>query len=194
MLDLNPITPLGATTPHQEQYEGLTISEVFDRAMVSISGRHGRNQDLMSRVSEKLDLKLPGVSEFTVNGDFGAFWTAPDQWMFDAPHDAKSCLAVKIKEIVGDAASVTDQTDGWCRFRLSGPQSVEIFQFLCTVDVSALVQGQVVKTLIEHTGCFVLCREEAIEYEIIGPVSVASDVLHALQASARTLSSVRKAQ
>ncbi|NOD74556.1 MULTISPECIES: sarcosine oxidase subunit gamma [unclassified Ruegeria] len=193
MLDLNPITPLGATTLHQEQYEGLMIGEVFDRAMVSISSRHGRNQDLMSCLSEKLDLKLPGVSEFIENGDFGAFWTASDQWMFDAPHDAKSCLADKIKEIVDDAASVTDQTDGWCRFRLSGPRSVEIFQFLCTVDVSALVQGQVVKTLIEHTGCFVLCRQKAIEYEIIGPVSVVSDVLHALQAAARTLNAVHKA-
>ncbi|WP_116599106.1 sarcosine oxidase subunit gamma [Primorskyibacter marinus] len=184
MHDLKPLTPLGSTTAQIDRFAGLTISECPDWALASLAARRGREQDTATAAQNLLGTALPDVAATATSGDFTAFWTGPQQWMIEAPHDSHEELATEVKSAVGDAASVTEQTDGWCRFDLEGTRCHDVLERLCNADTRAMTQGQVTRTRLEHLGCFLICRTKDAHFSVIGPRSSAGSIHHALTVAA----------
>ncbi len=181
MLKLTP-SPAIASEPKTLVLDGFALSERADRTLASLSCRLGQEKLLAKKASAFLGADLPDISRVTETGGLRSFWTGPDQWFIEAPIDTHEDLETLLKQAVGDAASVTDQTGGWVRFDVSGSATTSAFEKLCMVDLAALPAGCVQRTVIEHIGCFVLTSNEGLS--IWTPRSYAGSAFHAIEVAA----------
>jgi sarcosine oxidase subunit gamma len=188
MHKLKPITPLGNDTAQVDRIGGLTITENPDRALASLSARLGREGETADKAQAMLGFALPGPGAWAASAGFMAWWMGPDSWMVDADHGSHELLASEIKATVGDAASVVEQTDGWCRFDVEGADCAAMFERLCNVDIRAMAAGAATRTSIEHLGCFLICLEAGAKFAVIGPRSSAGSLHHALVTAAKSAS------
>jgi sarcosine oxidase subunit gamma len=88
-----------------------------------------------------------------------------------------------LKEALGDAASVTEQTDAWVAFDLAAPDLAPLLERLSNVDFPAVRNGHATRTVIEHLGCY-LIRHGQGNVRLYGPRSSAKSLLHALEVAA----------
>lgn len=186
MHDLKPITPLGAATARTDKFTGLTIAENPDRALASLTARQGHDADMAKAAKSLLGYELPGVSQSQIGDPYSAFWIGPDSWMLDAPYVGHERIAATVKTAIGDAASMVEQTDAWCRFDLTGPRCADVFERLCNVPIRTMQAGEITRSQIEHLGCFVWCHKAGTSYSILGPRSSAGSLHHALCAAAQS--------
>ncbi|NBB99072.1 MAG: sarcosine oxidase subunit gamma, partial [Alphaproteobacteria bacterium] len=82
-------------------------------------------------------------------------------------------------------ASVTEQTDAWVRFDLSGDALAEILARLTNLDLATLPARFVRRTVMEHVGGYLVRRGAG--YSVYGPRSSAGSLHHALAQAARAL-------
>jgi len=183
--DLEPITPLGNAEPLTETHGPVTLTEVTDKALASVAARSGREEETASILSEVLGDAPPAPARLA-GGTPGAFWMGPDQWMVEAPLDTHEDLAAQLVDRSGGAMSVTEQTDAWCRFDLTGDGLADVMERLCAADVRAFTGGEAVRTAIDHLGCFVLCRTPG-HVSILGPRSAAGSLHHAVMTATRSV-------
>lgn len=183
MAKLKALTPLGAYEPQMDQFEGLTIREVTDRALASLAARMGQEAACADAAAALLG-SLPGPAKWAQTGDFTVWWMGPDQWMADADYAAHTLLAAELKAAAGAAASVTEQTDGWCRFDLEGERCFDVLERLCQLDLRSGAAGDAQRCALEHIGVFLLCREPGRRYSVLGPRSSAGSLHHALVTAA----------
>ena len=184
---LQPICALGDTAPRIDRFDGATLSENPTLAMASVSARLGRDADCAARAKALFGFDLPGPGAMASAGDWSAFWSGPGQWMVTAPFASHEDIARLIKDGIGDAASVTEQTDGWVRFELSGPRTMDMFERLANVDIRRMQAGQAQRCQIEHLGTFVLCHEAGSSFSVITLRSAAGSMHHALETAAHSL-------
>ncbi|SFD92629.1 sarcosine oxidase subunit gamma [Roseivivax sediminis] len=183
MHDLAPLTPLGAAKPRTDTIGDWTLTEVTDRALASVAARLGREEEAARIVADLLGAEAPAPSRLS-GGEIAAFWSGPDQWMIEAPLKTHEALAAQLSARAGGAISVTEQTDAWCRFDLTGPDLPRVLERLCPVDVHRLVGGEAIRTTMEHMGCFLICRTP-VHVSILGPRSSAGSLHHALETAMR---------
>ncbi|PCJ04582.1 MAG: sarcosine oxidase, gamma subunit [Rhodobacteraceae bacterium] len=184
---LKAITPLGGTSPQIDRFDGLVISENVDRALASVAARQGQDVACSAAVLDQLRLPLPKPGKWSVEAAYMAWWMGPDLWMVDADHTDHELLAVNVKRAVGGTGSVAEQTDGWCRFDVSGVRVLDVLERLCNLNLRAGEAGDAHRAVIEHLGCFVLCLETGRKYAVIGPRSSAGSLHHALLTTAQSV-------
>lgn len=185
MTDLKSMTPLGDHQARIDAIGQLTISERPDRALASVTARKGQSKIIAKTVHDALGIDLPGPGRCRTDGDYTTWWMGPDQWMVDADHTQHEWLAAEITRAVGPVASVTEQTDGWCRFDIRGTTCAALLERLCPVDAHAMQPGQATRTLLHHLGCFVICSTTG--FSVLGPRSSAGSLHHALCAAAQSI-------
>lgn len=172
-LHLKPLTALGNSAPQTDTVGPLTITENDDWALASLATRKGREGDVQ-RAAQALNIVLPGAGHATES----ALWLAADHWMIEAPYATHEDLAAYLKSAFGDAASVTEQTGAWVRFDLSGGNLHSLFELVCNLDTRSMSPGHATRTVIDHLGCYVICRSSG--FTILGPRSSARSLHHAL--------------
>ena len=176
---LKPLTPLGHATPQTDTIGAVTITENIGIALASVATRRGREGDVES-AAKVLNIVLPAPGRASEN----ALWLAPDQWMIEAPYATHEDIVAILKPAFGDAASITEQTDAWVRFDLSGPNLHAMFELICNLDTRTMHPGHGTRTVIEHLGCYVTCRDGG--FTILGPRSSAKSLHHALITAAKS--------
>ncbi|UWQ49396.1 sarcosine oxidase subunit gamma family protein [Leisingera caerulea] len=184
---LKAISPLGGHEPRADTFTGLLIREVTDRALASLAARQGQAEAVNAAAASYLGGPLPEPASWSAAGEFAAWWMGPDLWMVSAPHDSHELLAADLKQAVGEAGSVVEQTDGWCCFGLEGVRCFDVLERLCNANVRAGTSGDAIRTSMEHLGVFLLCHEPGQRYSIIGPRSSAASLHHALVAAAKSV-------
>ncbi len=184
MHELKPLTPLGGETPKIDSFDGLRISECPEWALASVTARRGCAIDAAAAVEKLIGTALPDIAMSATAGPFTAFWSGPQQWMIEAPHDSHEDLAAQLKAAVGETASITEQTDGWCRFDLEGARCHDVLERLCNANTRAMERGHATRTRLEHLGCFLICRTKDIHFSVMGPRSSAGSIHHALTVAA----------
>lgn len=182
--DLSPITPLGRAEAVRETHGPVTLTEVTDRALASVAARLGRENETAAMLTDLLGEPPPAPARHC-GGAVSAFWMGPDQWMMDAPYDADPDLAAQLAGRAKGVASVTEQTDAWCRFDLTGDGLAEVLERLCPADIRSYAGGEAVRTSIDHLGCFLICRTPK-HLSILGPRSAAGSLHHALMTAMRS--------
>ncbi len=185
MHDLVAITPLGADRARQDRVGAVTLTEAPDWALVSVTARLGQEDACCAAMTVLIGAALPGPGGAVAGAEFGAFWAGPDQWMIEAPYADHEDLAGEVMVVLGDAASVSDQSDGWCRFDLLGEGLNAVLERLCNLDLGAMGTGSANRTAIEHLGCFVLCRTAGAHVSVIGGRSSADSLHHAILTAMR---------
>lgn len=176
---LKPLTPLGQTTPQSGTIGPVTITENVGVALASVATRRGRETD-MATAAGALKITLPAPGRASEN----ALWLAPDQWMIEAPYASHEDIVASLKPAFKDAASVTEQTDAWVRFEVTGPDLHAMFELICNLDTRTMHPGDATRTVIEHLGCYVICRSD--HFTILGPRSSAKSLHHALITAAKS--------
>ena len=181
---LQALTALGAREPAVVTVGPLTITERFDVALASVAARRGRMDDL-AKAAKVAGLPLPAPARHEGGSPYGAFWVAPEMWLVEAPFDSHELIASILKSALGDAASVTEQTDAWVAFDLTAENLAPLLERLCNVDFSAVPDGYATRTMMEHLGTY-LIRHGAGAARLYGPRSSAESLLHALKVAARS--------
>lgn len=195
MSDLAALTALGGTAPKVETIGAVTLTEMPDVALASLAARLGGKAAMADAAMAYLGASLPGPGTAaigaTVGNPFTVWWSGVEQWMVEAPYASHELLADHLKAAVGAAGSVTEQSDGWVRFDLStsgaGPGIPAILERLCPVDAHAMTAGATTRTVVEHLGCFILCREAGHLFSIYGPRASAGSLHHALVTAATSV-------
>jgi sarcosine oxidase subunit gamma len=185
--DLAALTPLGAATPKTDRVGNVTIIEVTDRALASVSSRMGAGTEFQPAAKTLFGVDMPGPGAWTAAEPFSLIWTGPDQWFVDAPFASHEDISRIVKDGLGATASVTEQTDGWVRFDIIGDAVVDMLERLCPVPVRRMDTGAATRSIMEHMGCFVICRARGQHFSIIAPRSYAGSLHHALLAIARSV-------
>ena len=180
MHDLTPITALGGSTPRVDQVAGLTCREVTDLALASVAARLGHETDCDATLSTLLGAASPGTGRAHLGQPFSAVWMGPDQWMIGADMAEHEDIASHLKTQLKDAASVTEQTDAWAGFDLSGSGIPAVMELLCNVNMRGLKSGDAHRTTIHHLGCFVICGDPEGFIRILGPRASAGSLHHAI--------------
>jgi len=182
--DLTAITALGGTEPRVDSHGDVTCAENAGIALASLAARSGREGEAQAALARVIGEDAPGVARMA-GGEVGAFWTGPGQWMVEAPYRTHEDIAAIVKTAVGDAGSVTEQTDGWVQFDLSGAGVLAALELLCILDTRAMRPGDANRTAIHHLGCFVLCRG-ADDFTLYGPRASAGSLHHAILTAMRS--------
>jgi sarcosine oxidase, subunit gamma len=179
---LKAMTALGAHAPAVVTCGPLTVAERVDVALASVAARRGRMDDL-ARGAAGIGLPLPGPARHQGGTPYAAFWIAPEMWMVEAPFATHEDMVAALKPALGDAASVTEQTDAWVAFDLTAPDLAPVLERLCNVDFPAVPDGHATRTVIEHLGCY-LIRHGQGAARLYGPRSSARGLLHAVEVAA----------
>lgn len=187
MHNLAAITPLGGATAREDRIGGITIVENPDLALASLTTRMGRDGDVAKAAKKLFGFVLPEPGRMESKGDWAAFWTGPGQWMVTAPFISHEDIASIVKAGIGDAASITEQTDGWARFEVEGARAVDMFERLAAAPTRRMQAGDAVRTAMEHLGCFLLCNVTGHGFSVIGPRSSAASLHHALSVAAKSV-------
>ena len=184
MPKLYAVSPLGFTTPHKDIVGAYTISEVTDRAMASVTARKDCGAAVKTMLTKILKQPAPEAGGYCA-GEIEAFWTGQSQWMLTAPFDDHEDIVASFAGTFKGKASLTEQSDGWCRFAITGPNLDRLCSLLCNIDMRGLTAGKASRTSIEHIGCFVL-RSADDAMQIIGPRSSAGSLHHAICTAAKS--------
>jgi sarcosine oxidase, subunit gamma len=182
--ELSSLTALGAAVPRVVEIGGFRIVERDDVALASIAVRRGREKDV-AKAAKTGKVPLPGAGVAVEGRPFGAFWMTPEMWMVEADYGTHGDIVAALKPMFEDAASITEQTDAWVRFDVSGDLELLLAR-LCNVDFSIAPDGFATRTVMEHTGVY-LIRRGAGEVTIYGPRSSAHSLLHAIEVAAASV-------
>ena len=178
---LHSISPLWSKKPIRKEFGPYTIEEVNSNALASYSFRKGTERDAKKNVEQFMAGPLPD-SMSSKFGKISSFWIGPSQWLIEAPIDIYEDLASELTQISAGTASVTEQTDAWCRFALMGANLAAPLSLLCNVDVPSFKGGEVTRCQMDHMGCFLICRD-LTNISILSPRSAAESLYHAIIAA-----------
>ena len=106
--------------------------------------------------------------------------------MIDADYETHQQIAMDLGTALQGTASVVEQTDGWCRFDVTGPATCDLFERLCNVDIRAMQSQMATRCAIHHIGCYLWSREAAETFSVLGPRSSAGSLHHALVETAQS--------
>lgn len=186
-LSLTTLTPLGAESPRTDRIGAIEIAEDVSRALASLACRLGREADFDAAADAALGVAMPAPGRFGANDRYRVIWTGPGQFFVETDLDAESDLEGSLKAAFGASASITDQTDAWARFVVTGESVAAMFERLCAVDLGVSEAGDSTRTIMEHVGVFLLCLEPGRRYAVLGPRSSAGSLHHVLSTAAKTV-------
>lgn len=183
MHDLTPTSALGGAA---DTIGTVTITENSGVALASVAARMSFEKKT-KQVLKKLLGDAPGPGRSQQHDPEAGFWMGPDQWMIGAPMATHEMLADQLKDLLGDAASVTEQTGAWVVFDVIGAGMPDVIERLCAVPIRTLTAGDTQRTVIHHMGCFVIRRNADDHVRILGPRASAGSLHHALVAAAQSI-------
>ena len=182
---LKPITPLGHDAPEPVTVGAVTIAENPGVALASLAIRAG--QDIPFRAAARMaGIPLPDPGRAEWGPTWGTIWTGPGQWMVEAPFATHEDIAAALRPVFDEAASITEQTDGWARFEVTGPDLPALFERLTNFDLRTAGPGAATRSSIEHVGCLIALRAPG-HVTLLGARSSAASLMHALEAAARSV-------
>ena len=188
MASLTPTTALGGTILFDETIGSNRIREVSDAAMASLAMLKGQGAAFKKAAASRLgELPVPGnaASHGTSHGGganhTSSIWMGPDQYLVEGI-DAATLAAT-----FGASAAITDQSNAWVRFDVTGGDVVAILERLSGADTRRMQAGSATRTAIHHMHCVIVCRAGGTDFTILGPRSAAASLHHALVAAAASL-------
>lgn len=179
------LTALGHDAAEVVQIGPYRIVERFDVALASVAMRRGQDTGF-SAAAKLAGVPLPGASTHEAGKMFSAFWVTPEMWFVEADFATHEDIVAALKPGFGEAASITEQTDAWVRFDVSGEGLERLFERLSNLDLATLPDGFASRTVMEHLGVY-LIRHSAASVTLYGPRSSAQGLLHALEVAAKSV-------
>lgn len=185
MDNLQTITALGGMEPRVDVFDHARITENDGLALASVAARIGHEKAVHAALKKLLG-DVPGPGRSQPHDPVEGFWMGPDQWMIGAPKATHELLADQLKTLMGNAASVTEQSGAWVCFDVVGRGMPDMCELLCNVPIRTMVTCDAQRTVIQQLGCFVLRRPADDHIRILGPRASAGTLHHALLTAAKS--------
>lgn len=176
----------GEQNARENVFPNLSIQENFGINIASITARNGQLKLLEKATKKNYRIALPGIMQIASKGVFDMMWVGPDQYFFFTTDTKYNDIFAAVKIDAGSSASITEQTDAWVRFDITGDHAIDLFPFLCSLDVNSMPDSNATRTVIEHLGCFVM-KYTNDKFSILGPRSSAGSLHHAIINAANLL-------
>jgi|HubBroStandDraft_2_1064218.scaffolds.fasta_scaffold261036_2 heterotetrameric sarcosine oxidase gamma subunit len=147
----------------------------------------GRRADASARLKARYGLALPDGPRRLVNGGSTVTGVGPRTWLFQ--RETGPPLETELSEVLGDAAAVTDQSDGYATIRLTGPCSAGVLEKGISIDLHdrVFLPGFAAATSCAHLGIILWRLEDANGhpvYEIAVFRSLARSLWHFIEQNA----------
>jgi heterotetrameric sarcosine oxidase gamma subunit len=171
--DLISKTPFAGLLPLR--VSTVEATEATFEAITSVTPYRGNAEAVSAALQEATGLRLPPPNGTSVSGAARAVWTGMDQCFILGPG---------IGALPG--AAVTDQSDAWAAFLLSGRDAREVLSRLVPVDLrpEVFAVNAAARTLMGHMSCLLL-RTGADEYLLMVFRSMAGTAAHELERAMR---------
>ena len=128
------------------QSPDLQIFAVHEKGLLLLQSAH--RAALQEVVSEVLHLALSGAQRAEVGGDCALLWLAPTEWLLELPKDRSDPIGIALTQRIGSLGVVTDMSDGFALFEVSGSRTPDMLMTGCSLDLAlpAFPAGRVVRT------------------------------------------------
>jgi methylglutamate dehydrogenase subunit D len=164
---------------------GVTVCARNDIRLATVLARKAKHEAVARRVREHFHIELPRAPLRASANAVAFAGTSPGAWL--ASYDkGDNTFATSLKQILGDLASVSEQSDGYAVLRLAGPEVRGTLARLVPVDThaTAFPTGRVAVTVAAHIGMVLWRLDDDAEgspvFEIAVPRSFATSFARAL--------------
>jgi len=181
VIRLETTTALGNRTPSNETIGSIHIAEIASPVLASLAMRRGKGANFRRVAKDTLKTDLPDPGKSSGDDNCRVIWMGPDQYLVDGMTGGELGAAF------GANAAVTDQSDAFAGFEISGAECVAMLERLSGADSRRMVSGDATRTPMHHMHCVLVCREAGTGFTIYGPRSAAASLHHALSAAAASL-------
>jgi len=139
---------------------------------------------LAAAVKATVGVALPEPRRMVMQGDSGAGWMSPDEWLLILPYDAvPSALAQLEAALKGQHFLAVDASDARAVFRITGAKAAEVLMKLCPVDLATLAEGEMRRTRVAQVAA--AFWREGDGFTLVSFRSVAGYVLGVLSHAAQ---------
>jgi heterotetrameric sarcosine oxidase gamma subunit len=155
--------------------------EVVPGSITSVAPHAGQADGVSKALKKAIGSPLPAVGAFTESGDARVAWSGLDQWFVMSP-----------EPVTVSGAALTDQSDAWAAFAVSGADARDVLGRLVPIDLRPAVfeVGHAARSLLGHISCLIL-RVEADRYIILVFRSMAASAAHDLDRAMRMVAARR---
>jgi sarcosine oxidase subunit gamma len=177
--------------------QGLRATDRDGLAIATVLVCKGGMEELTRRVRERLGIELPRGPRRIVAGAVALSGIGPETWLATSETHGHDFLLF-LKETIGDAAAVCDQSSGYAILRLTGPKLRETLAKMLPLDLHprAFAPGDVVSSIASHVGATLWRLQDAADgsavFEMAVFRSLAASFWHDLTASAAEFGFVRE--
>lgn len=171
---------------------GVTVALRSDLALAYVFARNGKDGDLQKRVRDRFGLRLPMAAQRADSGavpsldSLNFIWAGPGRWLAGTSAQTGASLETMLRNELSGVASVINQTDGRCVFRISGPSVREVLAKGVPIDLDPRVfgPGDTALTLIGHISAHLWQIDRTPTYDFAAPRSFAASFCEWLFAAA----------
>jgi sarcosine oxidase subunit gamma len=154
MIGLHPVSAWATFPRHRRSHDDTAGVIVEDRdgvGLATVIARSGQEAILSKRLQKRFNTELRPGAHRTLLGPIAFLGTAPNGWLA-MQNDAANALAPTLEAVVGDAASICDQTDGYALIRVYGMRVRDALAKLMPIDLhpAAFRVDQVAGTISAH--------------------------------------------
>ena len=164
---------------------GIAITEVPPRSIAGIAAFRDR-AGLLAAMRSELSAEMPETSRFVQAGEVDVACIAPGRYVASAARDTE--LPARLAKRLIGLAAVTDQSDMWTIFTVSGARVHDALAKIVPVDITdnQFGIGRMALTRAGHLDVR-LWRTGQQEFEIATTRSFASDLSRALHLTSPSL-------
>jgi methylglutamate dehydrogenase subunit D len=171
---------------------GVTVALHTDLALAYVLARNGKTGELQLRVQEHFGLNLPMAAQRAENGgtpsldSLNFIWAGPGRWLAGTSAQTGASLEAMLRGELSGVASVINQTDGRCVFRIGGPSVREVLAKGVPIDLDPRVfgPGDTALTLVGHINVHFWQIDRTPTYDFAVPRSFAASFCEWLFAAA----------
>lgn len=158
---------------------GALVLEEVEERLTSLARYDGKAVNADKALLAAHGVGFPVVGQSISAGPVRVIWFGPEQAMLIGPAPAAS---------LSESCAVTDQSDAWCRVRLSGASADQVLARLVPIDLRLPVftVGSVARSELFHMAA-VISRVAEDVFEIMVFRSMAGTLVHDLKGAMKSV-------
>lgn len=147
---------------------GVTLRLFPPRALATVIARKGGLDAATAAIKARFGVDPPATPARTSNGSTAFIWSGPGHWLASSDVETPAAFEASLREAVGSAASVIDQSAGRSIVRLSGPDARAVLAKMLPLDLHASVfpVGGAASSLAGHIGVQLWLLDATPAFEI----------------------------
>lgn len=134
-------------------HAGVTLREVRDLVLVQVMARRGKAAETAKVAKKLFGVEAPGTPRAVTGKTATLIWSGPDQFTVIAPRSDEASQLAAMTQAFAGSASLSDQSDGRCLIRVSGPRGRDAIAKFSSLDLhdTAFPVGTAANTSVDHT-------------------------------------------